>query len=81
MSKKAEHSKAVLDHGELYLRQEDGSYTRDEPKSPDPALADVTDDEIDRQIAEDPDAAPDLGDYDLREARVVRPAVPADDSS
>jgi hypothetical protein len=81
MSKDDDHAKAVLDQGELYLRQADGSYRRDEPGRPDPALAEVTDAEIDRQIAEDPDAAPDLGDYDLREARVVRPALPASGSS
>ena len=81
MSKEAEYGKAVLDRGEVYLRQDDGSYIRDELKSPDPALADVSDDEIERQIADDPDTAPDMSEWDLGEARVVRPAVPADESS
>ena len=33
----------------------------------------TTDADIDRQIAEDPDAAPDMSEWDLSKARLVKP--------
>lgn len=36
----------------------------------------LTDEDIARQIAEDPDLAPEMTEQDLKRARVVRPARP-----
>ena len=73
MSNEAKNSKAILDLREVYLRQDDGSYIRDNLISPDPALGDVSDDEIKYQIAENPDAAPDMSEWDLRKRVLCGP--------
>ena len=38
----------------------------------------LTDEDIARQIAEDPDLAPEMTEQDLKRARVVRPARPVE---
>ena len=54
----------------------------DERETMDWAAVDaLTDDDIARQIAEDPDTAPDLSEWDWSKARLVRPVRPLPDAA
>ena len=54
----------------------------DERETMDWAAVDaLTDEDIARQIAEDPDTAPDLSEWDWSKARLVRPVRPLPDAA
>ena len=42
-----------------------------------PKVRQTSDDDIARQIQEDPDTAPDMSEWDLSHAKLVRPLQPA----
>lgn len=73
MSREARKPRAVLRDGQIYLLQSDGRYARQDADVPVPDNPEMSDEEIDRRIAADPDAAPEPSDEDLKRARVVRP--------
>jgi len=73
MSGTSNKPKAILRDGEVYLRAADGSYVHQQAGALDPALRNLSDADIDREIDDDPDAAPEPSDEDLKRARVVKP--------
>ena len=73
MSREARQPRAILRDGHVYLLQSDGRYARQDPGEVAPDTPEMSDEEIDRRIAADPDAAPEPSDEDLKRARVIRP--------
>jgi len=73
MSREARKPRALLREGQVYLLQSDGRYARHAADALAPGTLALSDEEIDRRIAADPDAAPEPSDEDVKRARVVRP--------
>lgn len=73
MSSEARQPRAIIHDGEVYLRQADGSYARQDPADGGPTGPAPSDAEIDRRCRQDLDAPPEPSDDDLKRAWVVRP--------
>ena len=73
MSREPRQPRAILRDGHVYLLQSDGRYVRQDPGEVAPDTCGLSDEEIDRRIDADPDAAPEPSNEELKRARIVRP--------
>ena len=72
MTSEARQPRAVIRNGDVYLRQADGSYALQNRADHAPIAPAPSDAEIDSRVRQDPDAAPEPSDDDLKRARVIR---------
>lgn len=66
-------TEARLVNGKVFIKQDNGSYEEAVSQTDWARVDALTDEDIARQIAADPDVAPEMTDDDLKRARVVRP--------